>query len=151
MVITLYPNPIIDEVRRKAYFEVQPVQEPEARHDARAGEEKMPELEQALLVADSQLQSLIMRWLVHDETVETEDTGGLPSTFRYEFVFTERRMKGKLPALTGQMHDYLVNETLSKHFTNVTQAQLADRHAALAEGCAKRINDLLYTKNPPIV
>ena len=151
MTITINPTRIIDEVRRKAHFEVQPIPDEEARFDARAGLEKMDDLEQSLLVADLRLQEIMMRFLIHDETIEVEDTPGLPQSFRYKLVFGERRMKGKLPALTGAMHDFLVNETLSKHFGMVTQTQLADRHTEQAELCAKRITELLFTKNPPIV
>ena len=151
MIITLHTQRILDEVRRKVYFEVKPIQEPEARHDARVDEEKSYELGRSLLDSDAALQSLVMRFIRHDETVETCDAPNIPEMFTYEFAFTERRMKGKLPALTETMHDYLVNETLARHFNTVTQTQLSDRHAALAEVCAKRITEMLFTKNPPIV
>jgi len=151
MFITINPTRIIDEVRRKAHFEVQPIPDAEARFDARAGLEKMDDLEQSLLVAELDLQAVMGRFLVHDWTEEVEDLPGLPQSFAYELVFGERRMKGKLPALAGAMHDFLVNKTLEKHFNMVTQTQLADRHADLAEKCANSITVLLYTKNPPIV
>ena len=151
MEINLNTNKIVDEVRRRAYFEVESIKEPEARNDARAGLDKMAEIEQSLVVAASELQDMTNRFLLLDATFYTDNTGSTPQSLMYVFQAGERRMAGKLPALTAAIHDFLVDTMLSKHFTTVSQVDISDRHKKLAAERFAQIERLLYTKNPPIV
>lgn len=151
MTINITSASVISEMRQKSHFEVQYIQDAKARDDARAGLEKMDELGRCLVVADSQLRSLVTRYL---QTVSSETISAgisVPETLSYVLSMSERRSANKSAQLPQLFRDYLVEAALSKYYATVSVADLASKRGNAAAAIATEILRLLFFKNPPVL
>ena len=151
MKITLYTAPIFNEVRQKSHLEVQSIKDAEDRDNARAGVEKTDEISRCVDASFGQLARMCNRFLVSTYWSAVDDLGTLPETYSFEFAFSERRGVSKAEPLTKAMHAYAVQFALSQFCLTVNQKELAAGHMAEADNLARQIDELLYTKLPPIV
>ena len=149
MKVSIYTGPIFDEVRQKSHLEVQDIKDVEARDNARAGLDKSEEINRCIRSGFAQVERLCLRFLAESFAQETDDAGGLPQYYSYDFEMSLRRASGKSEPLASAMHDFVVQQALAAFYTTVGQAELSARHSAWAQEHARQIEELLYTKQPP--
>lgn len=151
MTINISSDSVISEMRQKSHFEVQNIQDPKLRDNARAGLEKMDELGRCVVVADAQLRSLLTRYLqtVAAETVSPGIT--VPTTLSFVLSLSERRDANKSAQLPQMMRDYIVNLALSKYYATVSVADLASKRGNEAAAIGVDIIRILFHKNPPVL
>jgi len=151
MTITIYTEPIILEVRQRSHLSVQDIKDAEARDNARAGLDKMDEIERCIIDAFGQLSRHCGRFLERDYTLEADNMSGIPNAYAYEFSMSARRAANKAEALEEAMHGFVVQAALARFYTTVSNVDRAGTHTALAADYANQLNELLYTKQPPLV
>lgn len=151
MTIELFTAPIIQEFRQKSHLEVQDIQDPEARDNARAGVEKMDEIERCVLEGIAAVRKRCLRFLVEDYEHWADDTRSIADSYVFDLSLSERRAIGKAQPVTDAMHTLVVQYALSKFYATVNQGELSNRHSILALDAGKELEDLLYTKQPPRV
>ncbi len=149
MTITINTEPILLEIRQKSHLEVQDIQDPEARDNARAGLDKMDEIRRCLEDGISQVRRRCLRFLRNEYAHWADDTRAVPESYVFDFSMSERRSLGKAQPLTDAMHDLAVQYALSKFYATVNQKELSNKHSVMALEAGRQIDELLYEKLPP--
>ena len=148
MVIELYTQEVLNDVRTKSHQEVSQISGVEERYRVEAGSEKMDQIRLCLAESEGRLRELCVRYLketIGEDGVEPRDT------IKIELVLSERRSIGKDMPLKRVMHTFLVEYTLAKFYLIVHNEDFANKHDALATSAGQRITELLYSKLPPRV
>ena len=151
MTVQLYTEPIVHEFRQKSHLEVQDIKDPESRDNARAGVEKMEEINRCIKQAFSRLAARCVRWLRGSYSDVSDNAPGLPESFFFEFQLSERRALNTSEGLVDAMNTFMVEYALSKYYSTVNQGELSNKHSLLAIDAGNQIDQILYTKQPPRV
>lgn len=149
MVITLYSQEILNDLRSKSHYEVANITDVEARYRVEAGGEKMDEIVRCINEGVARLRHRCWRFLKDDWKETSDNVVTLPDAFTIELVLTERRAVGKAEPLTEAMHTLVVEYALSKFYSDMAQQDLSNKHGLLAVDAGNRIEELLYSKLPP--
>jgi len=151
MVITLYAEEIVNNLRSVSHREVAAIEDPDARYRAEAGSEKLEEIYRCIQEAFARLSARCSRWLQATYQHQRDNTMEIPTQFIFEFVLSERRAINNTEGLLNEMHNFMVEYALSKFYSNVNQGELSNKHSLLALDAGNNIDQILYTKKPPRV
>lgn len=151
MTIELIIEPIFDEIRQKSHLEVQDIQDPAQQYHVRAGLDKEDEIRRCMDDGFAQVYRRCLRFLENTYVVRSDDAPTVSDVRVYNFILSERRGANKAEPLTSAMHDLVVQYALSKFYSTVNQGELSNKHSLLALEAARTIDELLYTKKPPIL
>lgn len=151
MEVIVGTSSILEELRQKSHFNTRPIEAPEARINARAGEEEQDELERCLLTSESALRNIISRWAVGCLEPVSDSHLGIPEELVYDFNIGQRRAAGKSVPVAMAIHAYLVAKTLSLFYRTVTRADLAEIQDGLAAQAEAQLTKLLNTKAEPML
>lgn len=151
MVITLYKQELLNDIREKSHLEVANIPDAEARYRAEAGTEKVEDIYRCVWEALSRLYHRCWRFLNDDFSKRADNVAWLPDEIQVELVLSERRAIGKANPLKAAMHSFVVEYSLSKFYSDVAQQELSNKHSVLALEAGDRIDNLLFTKLPPRV
>lgn len=149
MVIELKKNELLFDMRNKSHSESSVITDMESRYRSEAGTEKTEELERDLVTSLSQLSSSIGRYLKMDMTSDADNGPGLPDFITLEFVMSERRLDGKVQALTDAIHAYLVENTLALFYASVDHKEFQAKHEKASAASLALVERLMFTKKPP--
>ena len=149
MVIELYTQEILDDIRMKSHQEVAAIEDVEARYRAEAGTEKMEDITRCLGEGVGALRHRCIRFLKEEITEISDNLSSLPEKVTLDLSLSERRAIGKSEPLTKAAHSLVVEYALSKFYSDVSQMELSNKHSALALIAGNEIDDLLYSKLPP--
>lgn len=149
MRIELSKNELLFDIQNKSHSEVSVIADAEARYKVEAGTEKIAEIERDLITAMSTLYTQIGRYLRTNHAPYADNGAGLPDTLIYDFIFSERRLDGKMQPLTDAIHAYLVDCTLGIFYSSVGHVEFQKKHAEQAATDARLVETLIYTKKPP--
>ena len=150
MKITLMYSELLYDIQSKNRTEVMGIPEAAARYRTEAGMDKEDEIKRCILEAFASLTLTCMRFLRGD-VVPTDNEPEVPSYFEIDIIGSERRLGGKIPAITDVMHSMLVNMTLSRFYQGVGQSDLAQVRDSLAAADVNSLKRLIYSKQPPIL
>ena len=151
MTIELIKSIILEDIRKKSYYECQSVPDIDARYRTEAGTEKMDEIRRDMEEGFMQLNRRCVRWLNNSYTAFADNTQPESESMVYDFKISERRANGKIEPLTDAMHRLVVEYALSKFYSTVNAVDLSNKHSLHAIDAANEIDELLYTKQPPIL
>ena len=152
MTITLYASKIIEDIKAKSHDEVAEIADKDMRYRAEAGSEKMAQIKDCLRIAGSRLSQRCLRFLVNGYSEQSDNSAQDAWSFTFEFDFgSGRRADGKSGPLTEAMHTFMVEYSLMKFYSNVSQSELSNKHGILALEAGDLVETLLYTKLPPRV
>jgi hypothetical protein len=151
MRIVLEVAELLFDIRNKSHEECASITDVEARYRAEAGHHKDEEIFRSLVGVNSSLTRLVRRYLVDSIALEADDNASIPDSFVYEFEISQRRADNLTQPMADAMHDYLVHYTLAKFYATVSQGDLSNKHSALTQAAATEIEELLYTKKPPMI
>lgn len=149
MVITLYKQELLNDLRTKSHYEVANIPDVEARYRAEAGTEKMEDVLRCIEEGVSRLRHRCWRYLSEELSGAADDALFSPQEYRIGLTLSERRAVGKEKPFTEAMHTFVVEYALSKFYSDVAQQELSNKHSVLAMEAGDRIDNLLYTKLPP--
>jgi len=149
MVIELYTQELLNDLRMKSHQEVSGIEDVEARYRVEAGSEKLEDITRCLGEGIGALRHRCIRFMKEEITEISDNTSSLPDKIVFDLSLSERRAIGKSEPLTKAMHTLVVEYSLSKFYSDVNQMELSNKHSALALGAGATIDDLLYTKMPP--
>lgn len=145
ITIDIAIDSVTNEVRQKSHLNVQDIEDPEARDNARAGLDKIMEITRCVYDGFGQLQRRCVRFLSRAYTTTS------PDTYHFEFFLAERRETNKAAALGEAMRDFVVQLALAKFCATVNQKERSNQHSLAALDYGNQIDELLYTKLPPRV
>lgn len=152
MLITLSVAEIMRDIKKKSHREVEEkIPDVEARYRAEAGTEKEDEITRCMVEAASALSHRMHRYLRTWYQDEVDNQLAIPEAFVYDLSFSERRAEGKAQPLTDYMHNFIVHLTLSRFYSTVSQQELSNIHSQLALDTAGLLDDMIYTKKPPLL
>ena len=149
MVIELYKQELLDDIRMKSHLEMANIEDVEARYRVEAGSEKIEDITRCLGEGLGAVRHRCIRFLKEEITEHSDNLSYLPDTFTFNLSLSERRAIGKNEPLTRAMHSLVVEYALAKFYSDVSQIELSNKHSALAINAGNEIDDLLYTKLPP--
>lgn len=149
MLITIDTDSVFLEVRQKSHLNVQDIQDPEARDNARAGVEKTDEIEHCIVDAFAQLTRRCARFIVEAMAAEADNWRVMPSSYTYDLALSERRAINKAEPLAAVMHAFVVAYTLAKFYSSVSQGGLSNAYSLQAVELGNQLDEMLYTKQPP--
>lgn len=149
MDIIINTAPIILEVRQKSHLNVQDIDNPEARDNARAGLEKIDEIHHCVHDGFAQLQRRCARFLRRTVVPAYDNQEVMPESYTFSLVLAERRGANKAEPLTAAMHAFVVQYALSKFYSTVSQSEQSNKYSLQAVDTGNQIDELLYTKLPP--
>lgn len=124
--------------------------EPEARYAMQIGTDKMDMVERFIIRVSSDVTAALRRHLSPAYTDQADNTHTLPATLVWVLSVTERRMACSVHALTDACHSFIVNQVMMLYYESKGNAELAKYHGAAAGDDMKRIEQLIYSKQPPI-
>lgn len=150
MVIELHTQEIVKDLRAKSHYDVAQIADVEARYRAEAGTEKRDEVIRCIAEGLSRLQHRCRRFLGESLPVAIDNTVNLPETLLLDLAVSERRAVNKEP-LSQAMHVFVVEYALSKFYTDMALQELSNKHSILAVDAGNLIDEMLYSKLPPIV
>jgi len=150
MVIELYTQEILNDLRSKSHYEVSQITDAEARYKVEAGSEKMDEVTRCISEAASRLHGRCRRFLKEFLSRNMDNTVFFPDKYVVNLVLSERRGLNK-ESIAEAMHTFLVEYALSKFYVSMSQQELSNKHSLLAVDAGNLIDELLYTKLPPRV
>lgn len=148
MVVTITTSDILLLVRSISHREVAGILDVEARYRAEAGSEKAAELEECVKEGIARLQSRVYRFLT---SVTYSPESGFPTTVAFNFDLSDRRGNNKEEAITEACNTFVLEYALSKFYSIVSQGELSNKHSLATLETGNHLDELLYTKNPPIV
>ena len=151
MVIELYTEEIVSNIRGISHHEVAEIPDTEARYRAEAGTEKLPLIYRGISEGVGRLIRRCVRFLKGGYTNDSDNAQTIPAVLRFEFNISERRAVGKAESLAAVMSDFILHYALSQFYSYVSQSELSAKHSLLAEDAGKEIESLLYSKLPPIL
>lgn len=151
MTIELFKSDILEDISKKSYKECQSIPDIDARYRTEAGTEKMDEIRRDMEEGFMQLNRRCMRFLNNQYTAFADNKQPESESYVYEFKISERRAIGKIEPLTSAMHVLVVEYALSKFYSVVNNIEMSNKHSLLAISAANEIDELLYTKQPPIL
>lgn len=151
MVIELYTQELLNDIRTKSHQEVAGIEDVEARYRAEAGSEKMGDICRCLGEGVGKLRHRCIRFLREEITEVSDNLTTLPEKIVVDLALSERRAIGKGEPLRMAMHSLVVEYTLSKFYSDVSQMELSNKHSAQALDADRQIDELLYSKVPPRV
>lgn len=150
MVIELYVSNLYNQIRAISHREVAEIPDVEARYRAEAGSEKQDDINHCIMDAAAKLEGRCARWLQESIINYADNTHSVPQSFYYEFSLSERRAVNK-DSLANAMNNFLLEYALSKFYSIVSQVELSNKHSLLALSEGKTLDEMLFTKHPPIV
>lgn len=152
MLIVLNVSELMRDIKKKSHREVEErIADVEARYRAEAGTEKEDEITRCMVEAASNLSHHLHRYLRTWYQDEVDDQLALPDAFVYDLSLSERRAEGKAQPLADYMHSFVVDLTLSRFYSSVSQQDLSNIHSQKALETARLLEDMLYTKKPPLL
>lgn len=151
MVIDLYTEELMSILRATSHLEVSGITDIEERYRVEAGSEKQDMVYSCVDDAVSRLEGRCLRYLKDKYVTYSDNVRDIPERYTFELAFSERRALGKSGPLKEAMSSFIVDYALSRFYSNVSQGDLAQKHALQAEGDAAMVEELLYTKQPPRV
>lgn len=152
MTVTIYTQPIFDEVMQKSHLGVQNIPDPEARYNVRAGLDKEDEIVRCILEGIAQVEHRCARFLYETITSAVDNIGNpLPESYEFNFDLSERRAANKAEPLTAAMHNFIVQYALAKFNSTVNQMDVSNKYSLQAIETGNNIENLLYSKQPPRV
>lgn len=151
MVVELFTQEVINQMRAVSHREVAEIADAEARYRAEAGSEKTDELYRCIDDAHKRLSARCMRFLKATYKRKVDNLRDIPSSYIYEFSLSERRAINKAEGLIDAMHTFLLEYAMSKFYSIVSQGELSNKHSLLAIEAGNLIDQLLFTKQPPRV
>lgn len=151
MKVVLDIKELLFDIRNKSHEECASITDVEARFRAEAGNHKNEELFRTLVEVNSSLTRLVRRYLMEFIAIEANDNAELPESFVYEFEISQRRADNLAQPLADQMHAYLVHYALAKFYATVSQTEMSNKHSTLTQAAATEVEELLFTKKPPII
>lgn len=150
MVITIYTEDIVNDIRSISHHEVAEIPDVEARYRAEAGSEKLPLIYKGVAGGIARLGRRCIRFLKNNYT-ESDNVREIPEEYNFDFNFSERRAIGKSERLSEEMHNFVVHYALSQFYSDVSQGDLSNKHGLLAVESGNEIDTMLYSKLPPIL
>lgn len=151
MVITLYTEKVIKDLRTISHREAASVTDPDARYRIEAGSEKMEEIKRCVSEAHARLLARCRRWLESNYETYGDNELLIPTAYNLELALSERRAVNNAEVLANLMHTFLVEYALTKFYSIVHQVELSNKHSLLAIEAGNNIDESLYTKRPPLV
>lgn len=151
MTISLSVAEILADIKSKSHYEVSAITDPETRYRVEAGTEKEKELFRSILEVASTLSHRLRRFLAEDYLEEAGDGLAVPEAIVYDFVVSDRRAANIAQPLADAMHEYIVHYAMAKFYATVSQGDLSNAHSTLTAAAAERINEIIYTKQPPML
>lgn len=151
MVITLTTAEIVKRVKAVSHREVAEIADTEARYRAEAGSEKIGMLNLCMDDAKRRLCSVCRRFLRATRNESAGNIEAIPNNYVFEFTLSERRATNSAEPLAEAMNTFMVEYTLSKFYSNVSQGDLSNKHSLLAVEAGDQIQQILFTKMPPRV
>lgn len=150
MTINITSASLVSEIKQKSHYDSENfIKDAEERYKVEAGTEKADEINSCILSADSQLRSLVTRYLV-TTSADTINVGiTLPATLSYALGLSERRDANKSAQLPQLFRDYLVSAAMSKFYATMSITDLASKWGNQAAAFGADIVRLLFHKNPP--
>ena len=151
MTITIIIEELLKDIRERSHLDVQGV-EPDVQYRTEAGSDKNEQLKREIVIVSSALTRMLQRYLVADDTETADNTldGRVGSQLEWELDMSERRASNKVQPLTDACHDYMVHYTLARYYKSVNAGELSNTHSLQTADAAKEIQELLYSKTPPI-
>ena len=151
MVITLYTEEIMSDLRGISHHEVAEIPDVEARYRAEAGTEKQHLIYKCVSEGVTRLARRCVRFLKGDYKTEADNAGDIPKSYSLEFAFSERRALNKADALAETMHFFVLHYALSDFYSDVSQGELSNKHSLMAVEAGNGLDALLYHKQPPVL
>lgn len=151
MVIKLYTEELVSNIRSISHHEVAEIPDVEARYRAEAGSEKLPFIYKGISEGVGRLVRRCHRFLQGGYAKEKDNAMELPPELVFDFNISERRAVGKAEPLAEEMSSLVVHYALSRFYSNVSQPDLSNKHSLLAIEAGNEIDNMLYSKLPPIL
>ncbi len=151
MVITLYTENLVLDVRSMSHHETAEIPDVEARYRAEAGSDKLPLIYKGIAEGVAGVRSACARFLKPEYREEADNARETPETYVFDFAISERRAINKAAPLTNAMCRYITHRALSSFYNDVLQGELANKHDALAAKAGDEIVNMIYSKVPPRV
>jgi len=151
MVITLYTEEIMSQLKGISHHEVAEIPDVEARYRAEAGSEKFPLIYRGISEGVGRLVRRCNRFLKGGYKITNDNAMELPPELLFDFSLSERRAVGKAEPLAEEMSKFIVHYALSQFYSFVSQGELSNKHSLLAMDSGNEIDNLLYSKIPPIL
>lgn len=150
MVITIYTERLISRIKEISHREVEVIEDDDARYRAEAGTDKLSDIRHCIADAAKRLDGRVSRFLKGAyPTARDNRRDTFPTSYIYEFVLSERRGIGKADGLEEAMETFLVEYSLSKFYSTVSQGELSNKHSLLAIDAGNIIEEMLFTKRAP--
>lgn len=155
MVIELKSQLIISQIRETSHREVSSIADAEARYRVEAGTEKLADIRACLFDAIRRLKGRVIRflsdeWMSENYIDSSDNSVSIPVSWSFEFEMTERRALGKTEPLAEAMNTFVLEYALSKFYSIVSMGDLSNTHSLAAVEAGNILDELLYTKLPPI-
>lgn len=151
MVVTLYTEEIVSNIRGISHHEVAEIPDVEARYRGEAGSEKFPLIYRGISEGVGRLLRRCHRFLKGGYYISSDNAGEIPPEMTFDFNISERRAVGKSEMLAKAMNDFVLHYALSQFYSDVSQSELSNKHSLAAIDAGNELDMILYSKLPPIL
>ena len=150
MTISLIIRELLFDIRNKSHLETASITDAESRYLIEAGTEKTDEIMRGISEAFSFLRSVFLRFLAPDCASSTDNLPLDDEVLVMDLDLSARRRTNRMQQLADMSHSYIVDRTLAKFYSSVSQSDLSAKHDKAAQATLSDIQALLYSKLPPI-
>jgi len=151
MTIELNIETMLLALRQKSHLEVQDIADVVARDNARAGLDKIDEINRNIKDGIAQVSRRCWRFLKDDRAMVAVNTDDMPQTVAFDLRLSERRGTNKAEPLAAAMQSLIIEYALAEFYVTVNHSELSKVHSLAAMDAGNMIEELLYTKKPPRV
>jgi len=149
MIIQISTAELLVDLQTKSEYETAGL-EPEKRFHLQIGNDKKELVERFMLRASSDITNKLRRFMTPTYTAQANNAFSIPTNFEWTLSITERRTGCTVQALADACHAYIVNEVLKLYYESKDNADLAKFHSLAATDDMNTIDQLIYSKQPPI-
>lgn len=150
MTISLKFRELLFDIRNKSHLETASITDAESRYLIEAGTEKTDEIIRDIVEAYSFLRSVFLRFLVPDCINSADNLPHDNEVLVMDLDLSARRRTNRMQSLADMAHSYIVDRTLAKFYSSVSQPDLSAKHDKAAQSVLSDMQALLYSKLPPV-
>jgi len=151
MRVVLIVDELLHDIATVSHLEVAQIADIDLRYRSEAGTDKTDEIIRCIRAAIVNLVALCNRFRLTVSTEEVDNALNIPERFVLDFGTTERRTSGKEQAICDVMHNIVVDNALVKFYSNVQQIDLSNNHALPLQESINIFQQLIFSKNPPLI
>lgn len=149
VTISITRESVLADMKVVSHGEVATIADDKARYLAELGTEKLPEANQAITDAATEVVGILRPHLLSASAASASDAFDTTATITYALSVPVRKKPGLADAMAKAIHAYIVDSALGRFYVAVSRPDLAEPHRARLSDEMATMDNILYRRAAP--